>query len=141
MSLVNIRPYVRSQLTSLVFKEWTDGFADDNIPSSILDRSYFMTFGTASEDQTNALDVEVTQEVEVRVYFKGFRNPQAAIDLCLPECESIIAKLCKYTDYTLAGLKQVRFQSLDLEPLQDEQNDNVVRAVFVFEVKVFICLD
>jgi len=141
MSLVNIRPYIRNQMESLAFKEWKDGFADDNIPSSIIDRSYFLGIGTATEDQTNALDVELTQEVELRVYFKGFRDPQGAIDSCLGECEAIIAKLCKFADYTEAGLKQVRFSSMDIEPLTDEQNDNVVRAVFVFEVKDFICCD
>lgn len=135
------RSYFRAQLRELGYAEWTDGFADDNIPSTLLDRSYFLRIGTTSEDETHAQDVEVTQELELRIYFKGFRDPQGAIDESLLASEDVIARLCNYTDYTEAGLKQIRFQSLDIEPLVDEQNDNVVRAVFVFESKVFICLD
>lgn len=141
MSLTLIRPYFRKQMAELGFVEWKDGFADDNIPESLLDRAYFLLIGTTTEDETHAQDVEITQEVELRVYFKGFRDPQAAIDESLLYSEEIISKVCNFTDYTEAGLKRVRFSSLDLEPLADEVNDNVVRAVFVFESKVFICLD
>ena len=141
MSLSLIKPYFRLKMTGLGYQEWADAFPDDNIPASLLDKSYHLTFGSCTEDQTNPQDVEVTQEVNLAVHYKGFRDPATAVDLAMVEVEKIIQALCSLVAAQDFGLKQIRFQSFTVEAMETETQDNVVKVNFVFESLTFICLD
>lgn len=141
MSISLVKPYFRLKLGELGYTEWRDAFPSDNIPANLLDKSYHLRFGTCTEDQTNPTDVEVTQEINLSCFFKGFREPELAVDTAVVEAEKIIQKLCNLSAADDFGLKQVRFQSFSIEPFEDEIQDNVVRLDFVFESMVFICLD
>lgn len=141
MSLTAVRPYFTAQLTALGFTEWKDGFQDDNIPATLLDRSFFQLITNVSGTQTNNDNIEVSTQVEVRCYFKGYNDPFAAYDEAILKSEEVIKSCVNISSQVGTALKGVYLSTMNLEPLEIDNNDNVVRSVLVFEVRIGICLD
>lgn len=127
MGLVDVRAYFRDRLDSLGYTEWTDGFNVENIPSTILDRSYHVESGdistTASNHQPHRFDCPVT----VRLFIKGYLDPKSAIDDSYALCEDILAEVLLPTNRldTANGLSDVQPQGISVRPLT-LQNDNGV---------------
>jgi hypothetical protein len=140
MSLSDVRPYFRTQLDSLAFTEWEDAFQDDNIPSTLMDRAYFQSLVGVTGTETGATHLEMTATVEVRCYFKGYREPAVALDEAIDRSEEVIKACCNTLNQAGTGIKGVYLVSLGLEPLNLDTNDNVVRAVMVFDCRVEVCL-
>lgn len=141
MSLTDVRPYFTNRLTALGFTEWDDAFQDDNIPSTILDRAFFQTLIGVTGETTTALDVELTATVEVRCFFKGYREPVLALNEAIDRSEKVIKSCVNTLNQAGTGIKGVYLNSLGLEPINLDGNDNVVKAVLVFDVRVYLCTD
>lgn len=92
MSLDLIRPYFRAQVSSLGFEEWPDGYGDDNIPATILDRSFHQRLVSVSGTGVNQETIEYLATHSVKVLFKGFNDPASAIDQGIMDAQSIIVK-------------------------------------------------
>jgi hypothetical protein len=140
MSLEAIRPYFTEKLAATGCVEWLDAFAFDNIPSTLLDRSFHQFTGPVTGVQTNNNDVEVEVTVTINVFFKGFNDPRLAIEESLIKAEDIVVACVKFSEQNGTELKGVYFQSLNLSPMQDDVQDNIVRAEMIFTCRVFICL-
>lgn len=143
MSLQAVRPYITSALTGLGYSEHLDPFNDENIPSSLLDNGFHQSMQPISgADKTNSsqgLDVPV----QVKVFFKGFRNPEEALTQSIIKAEEIIAEVTAYKNYAALTppITSVFLDSLAFEPYDLESNDNVIQAVFVFRLVVYICVE
>ena len=141
MSLTHIRPYFTNRLMSLGFTEWDDAFHDDNIPSTIMDRAFFQTLVGVVGETTTSLDVELVATVEIRCFFKGFRNPVSALNDAIDRSQEVIKTCVNTLNQSGTDIKGVYFQTLGLEPLNLDANDNVVKAVLVFDARVYLCTD
>lgn len=138
MSWANVRPYFQGLAESAGFSEWPDGFAFDNIPSNLLDRSYHTTLGPLTGVRQNQTDQETNVDVDVRVFFKGYNNPAEAIDTAISEMESFVKSCVNPATRTeTAGLLNVVFNELTLDPF-DASNDNAIVATAGFTVRVII---
>ena len=137
MSLVQIRPYFRARLNALAYVEWKDGFNFQNIPSTLLNRSYHIETISGSGVSLNQQDQVINQEVSVRVFFKGYRNPQDAIDSAMSSYQEILVSCLAPSNRLTQGFKNVLFSSMQLEPLADS-NDNAVILSLTFTVLVII---
>ena len=140
MSITAIKPYLSSKLKEFGLTEWEDGFGDDNIPSTILDRSFHQRFISASGVSTSQETFEMLIIHSVKIYFKGFNSPAMAIDEALLACQTIIADLLNYSDFMSAGLKGLSLDSFTVEPMDATVNDNIVMAEIVFNIRVFNCI-
>ena len=140
MSITSIKPYFSSKLVTLGFEEWPDGFGDDNIPSTLVDRTFHQRFINASGTKVNQESFEMLVTHQIKVFFKGFRDPAAAIDQGLLESQSLIAELLNLADYSTAGIKGLFFANFTVEPFDDVQNDNLIVATLTFDVLVFNCI-
>lgn len=141
MSITSIKPYFRTQLNTLGLTEWDDGFADDNIPSTLIDGAYFQFINSVTGVQLNNNHLEMSVNHEVRVYFKGFRDPATAIDESVLKCEDIIKAVANIVNQDGTDLKGVYLGNLTIEPLEADNNDNIIRAILTFDVRIFLCLD
>lgn len=136
MSLTLVRPYFRTRLDSLGYSEWTDGFDFENVPETILDRSYHLEIGSMSLIGTNQTLVDIAYPILVRVYLKGFRDPATAIDDAVEAGEGIICDVTKVTNANGQGIKDVQFASFDVLPKDVASNDNIVLLELSFNARI-----
>jgi len=140
MSITLIKPYFTQQLNALGFTEWEDAFGEDNLPSTVIDRSYHQRIVSVSGTAVNQESLEYFIIHEIKVYFKSFNNTDLGVDAALLESESVIVKCCNLPEYSTAGLKGVFLDSLDVSPFDNNVNDNLMVATIQFNVRVFKCL-
>lgn len=140
MSISLIKPYFTQQLNALGLTEWTDAFGEDNLPSTVVDRSYHQRVVTVSGTSINQETLEYLVNHELKIYFKSFNDTDLGVDNALIESESVIVKCCNLPEYSTAGLKGVFLDSMDVSPFDNEVNDNLMVATIQFSVRVFKCL-
>jgi len=139
MSLENVRTYFRSRLDGLGYSEWKDGFAFDNIPETVLDRSYHVFIESISGGPINHTHQDTESEVVVRLFYRGYRMASEAIDDSISGVEAIIADVCKVANRT-ATLLNVIFDTADFNPLNAE-NDNSVFVEMRFSARVILGIE
>lgn len=143
MSLQAVRPYVSARMAGLGYAEHLDPFNDENIPSSLLDNGFHqIMLPISGADKTNSsqgLDVPV----QVKAFFKGFRNPEEALTQSIIKAEEIISDLTFIKNYSslTPPITGVFLDSLSFEPYDEGSNDNIIQAVFVFRFSVYICVE
>lgn len=143
MSLQAIRPYITARLSSLGYVEHIDPFNDENIPSTLLDNGFHQLI----LDITGADRTQVSQGLEVAVqvkcFFKGFRDPNEALTQSIINAESIISEVTLFGNYSTYSppITSVLLDSVAFEPYSLESNDNIVQAVFVFRFIVYTCVE
>jgi len=140
MKLSDVLPFFRSQLNALQYKEWTDSFNFENIPSTILDRRYHLELNDALGVRNNQLDQECNAPVTIRIFFKAFRDTSAARDLAIKKGQEIIETVLKpevrVTDYA-DGIKNIVFDSMLIEDAI-VSNDNITVLTLGFTALVFL---
>src|SRR5690606_922977 len=114
-------------------------FSDDNIPSTIIDRSYHLLLGESSNIKQNQDLIEVLQPVSVKLYIKGFRDTSEGRDRAVQYQEAAIKEALE-TDrrgaaYT--GIKNVLYQGGGLTELSTD-NDNLIRITLNFNCHVIM---
>jgi hypothetical protein len=133
----DIRPYFRSALTSLRYREWTDGFNFENIPSNVLNNTFHIsTPSGARRGAYSQTSQEIEQDVVVRVFFKGFRNPAQAIDRSMEAYQDILEK-CLGADRLGCSIKNVYLNTMQILPLA-QTNDNSVILEVTFSCLIII---
>lgn len=138
MSLTAVRTYFRARMNERTYVEHTDGFNINNIPSTLLHKSYNLLSGPVRPIKQNQEVIEVNSEITVRFFLKGYRKPAEAIDLAIAEEEAIIKSSLNIVNKTLGSLKNVVLISSDRTQL-DETNDNSVVVNMIFSTMVMLC--
>lgn len=141
MSATAVRPYFRARAKELELKEWTDGFAHDNIPSNIINKSFHMEMGVLQGVQRNQLDQQFYFPVIVRIFLKGYRDPASAIDSSILLSENFIKNCCKPENSNTqgTGLINVIFDSGRQLPV-GPSNDNLVMSELNFRAFIELAL-
>lgn len=139
MSLELVRPYFRTRVSALGYTEWTDGFGIDNIPETVLDKSFHITHGAVSPRSRSGQDIVYTVPITVNVFFKGYREVTLAIDEGMGGAEAIVNACIKQANY-VAPIKLVELDTFTVEPYDEVDNDNIVKAEINFNVVVPVCL-
>lgn len=133
-----IRPYFRSKLKELGFREWVEAFNYENIPSTILDRGFHIdtpTGGRRGPYDQNSQEIE--HDCIVRVFFKGHRNPSAAVDVAMASYGDIL-RSCLSSDRLGLGVKNIYLADVNLRPYAPS-NDNLVLLEITFTCLIEIC--
>jgi hypothetical protein len=123
----------------LGYTEHDDGFAVDNIPETILDKSFHVFIETIDGGPINHTHQDTESTVVLRVFFKGYRLVSEAIDNSILSVEEIIFDVCKVANRT-ATLLNVVFNSADFNPLNAE-NDNGVFVEMRFGARVILGIE
>lgn len=136
MSLSNVRGYFIARLDGLGFTEWRDGFFQENIPETILDKSFHVFLESVGGGPINHTHQDTVSSVIVRVFFRGYRDVTEAIDEAISGLETIVKDVCKVSNRT-EELLNVVFDGADFEPL-NVANDNSVLLTIRFGASVVI---
>lgn len=137
MGLIDVRDLFKNKMNSLGYTEWEDEFNIENIPSSILDKSFHVESGdiasTASNHQPYRFDCPIT----LRLFLSGYLKPAEAVDDAFVHCEEILSEILS-PDYRLGSLvHDVSPVTIAVEPLS-ASNDNTVVLVITFNVITFM---
>lgn len=131
-----VRPFFRTQMTGLGFKEWKDGFNFENIPSTLLDKSYHIE--NPSGDRVGSYDQRsqnFEQVVLIRVFFKGYRYPADAIDNAQAQLDNIVDQVLDPRIRIGVKIKNVYLNSWQTLQLA-KSNDN--GAILEMEFRVLL---
>lgn len=136
------RSYFRTRMLALGYREWTDGFNVENIPSTLLSRNKMFHIESPSASRADAFDMEsqdVDQDIVLRVFLKGYRNPADAIDSAMTAKDTIIEDILDSDNRLGAVVKNVYYNNSQINPL-DETNDNAVVLEISFICRIVLCV-
>lgn len=129
-------------MNSLGYKEWTDGFNFDNIPSTLLSRKERMyhieTPTSGRSDSYDMASQDIDQDVVVRVFFKGYRDAASAIDAAMAAKDTILGDVLNAANRT-SVLQNVFYNNGQIIPLNDT-NDNAAILELNFIGRIVLCV-
>lgn len=136
-----IRPYFTTVAKSLGLKEHTDAFYDENIASSVIDKSFHVLLEQGSLSRTDQLLLGMSIPCRVRFWIKGYQTPTQAVTKAEELAEVFIKEACKSSlRLSQACIKNVLPSTVQVEALTDD-NDNVAQATISFNVNGVIVLN
>ena len=140
MSLSQVRTYFKSRIAEIDsdFKEHKDAFNYENIGKTVYNKAYHISYGGV--DSVELLD-EITDDrmnVSVKLFFKGFRDTQTALDTSMDKANLIRLNAVKRVNYYgNTNIKNIIMTTLTPEAL--ESNDNQIIITLNFTVRMAFC--
>lgn len=121
--------YARSRLVVLGYTEWDDGFNSENIPRTLLDRSFHLTLGDCSNRKNSHDNLEIDCPVSVELYRAQNRKPKDLIDTGVGIADTVMADILNAANRLTYGngLMNVTFQTMRVIKSSDS-NDNSLRV-------------
>lgn len=128
MSLSLLIPYVRNKLQGLGYTEHTDEFDGDNIPATVMDKTFKLNPGSLSAQRASSKDYLWTYPLEIEIFFRGYNYPSAAVDGAFVEVEKIMDEVFDIADrYSQSGIRDIYPTGVSFEPFSSD-NDSIVRV-------------
>lgn len=132
--MIEARLYFRNKLNELGYKEWQDGFNFENIPLTLLNKSYHIETNRGTGTRLNQYDLEHEQTLTLRFFLKGYRNPAQAVDEAHVEIEKILKKILLCLDrVTQPRIKNISYNNYLIEKF-DDSNDNSLIVTLEFTI-------
>ena len=133
--MVKFKEYFQTIFKDNGFKEWDDAFNKDNIPSNILNKSYFMSYGINTVE--NSVPLEDNINIEIECFFKGYRKPKETLDKAMELCNSV--RLSILNRESIASFTEVNILAIESvsqipEPL-NASNDNSIVITLEFNLR------
>lgn len=140
MSFITLRTYFEERMSAVDpdFREWEDAFNIENIPSTILDKSWHVRFGPFNYVGSAHTCLSFDCPVSLSVFVKGYRNPKEAVDTALNLADAIITE-CTSPVHRLnqAKIKNVLPRIVDVRELSTT-NDNSAVLEIQFSCEVIL---
>ncbi len=139
MSLYNCRQYLRNAANTIGLKEWADGVNVDNIPSTLINKSYSLGQPSGDSRKLSQTDLECNFDSTIKIFFKGYRDTNTTIDNAVAVVDDLI-KECLSTKKRVAhgfGIKNVFLQGFSLDTIGGS-NDNIIVASVTFRILVIL---
>lgn len=128
MSLASLIPYVRSKMNTLGYSEHRDEFDLENIPSTVIDKTYSIQVESLSVGNKSHVDYEWSFPLSLYVFYKGYNNPSDAMDGAIGEAERIMTELFEIEDrFSVEGIRKIEANGLSFSPMSQD-NDTIIRT-------------
>jgi len=139
MSFTDLHPYFQERMKAVDadFQEWEDAFNVENIPSTIIDKSWHfalqpMIFQTGRTQTC----FKFSCPVKLSVMLKGYRTPKEAVDSGAYYAQAIVNECCKHSvRLNQPHIKNVLPNVIDMRQLS-QSNDNIVVLEITFDCAV-----
>lgn len=141
MSFIDLRPYFKARMKAVdtEFKEWTDAFNIENIPAGILDKSWHFSVGPMNYTGTAQTCLHFQCPITVRLFIKGYREPQKGVDYAMKYADAIVKEVCSPLNrLNQAKIKNVLPNLIDIRELA-QGNDNCAVLELTFDCEVVVC--
>ena len=132
-----VRPFFRTRLKALGFKEHFDAFDTDNVPSTLLDKSFFMSSGGVQGSESDHQVHNFSYPMKVVVFKKGFGKPVQARDDAETIVDTILSDLISPAvrlGTVLKDIVPVRYEISAVSESDDK--DIVIEFEFLVKLKV-----
>lgn len=136
MSLVAIRSYFVDRILEVSpdFKEHTDAFNTENIPANALDKAFHVLCNGLSGESLDHVATNDTVSVQVRLFFRGGRDPISSLNEAQDLANSVRLQAMKPTKIKLlASIRRVFCQGF--QPTALATNDNSFSILLNFTVQ------
>lgn len=121
-------PYVRTKIESLGYKEHVDEYDQNNIASTVINKTFMMTPGTLTSSRSSHQSYEWTFPLEIVIWYKGYLKPSEAVEYAIENVEIVLDELLDVSSrYSVVGLSDIYPESIDFEPIS-ESNDSIIKA-------------
>jgi hypothetical protein len=140
MSFITLRQYFEDRMAAVdsELREWEDAFSIENIPSTILDKSWHIEFGPFSYTGSAHTCLAFDSSASLKVCLKGYRNPKEAVDTALILADAILSEVTDPTKrLNQPKIKNVLPRFVDVRQL-GTSNDNVAVLEIQFNCNVMI---
>lgn len=136
MILSQVRTTIRDRLLDLGYEEWT-GFADVNVPSTELERSFHVSVSGGSGSPLNMHVLKLPNDVKVTLWRKGFNNPVEAQDAGLASIQEVLCDLLNPAVRTTPSYRRIDLESYTLDPIAAD-NDTICKVVINLTVETIL---
>jgi len=135
----DIRSFIKARILAedADFKEWKDGFNRDNIPSTLFNKSFFISYSLPSNIKTDSSWTDDSVSASAELFFKGYINIQDALDSAMNTADNIYRRASNSVNYT-NEIKKVDGVSIIPEPLIS--NDNSIIITITWNIRFIRCL-
>jgi len=135
----NVRDYIKARILAedSDFKEWKDGFNRDNIPKSIFNKAFFISYSLPSNNTSGPSLSDDSVSVQAELFFKGFRSVQDALDDAMDVADNIYRRAPNSANYT-DNIKKI--DGISIVPESLEGNDNAIIITINWNVRIIRCL-
>lgn len=139
MSLDKVRDYFTTRALDLGFKKHYDGFAFDNIGSTVLDRTFHVEAFQLQGQGQNQTDQVFRCPVTVRLFFKGYQKVDDAIKTATIQGQAFVESALSSENRLgrTDGVKNITFDLIQVEPFA-QSNDNFVVCRMEFSASVIL---
>lgn len=137
--LSQVRDYFRSRVSESNpnLKEWTDALNTENVPESLVDKSYHINISNFSGVDKNDSIISYSVPCVVTVWRKGFKDTIGAHDFLLNEANCLILNASQFLKINASeNIRSVNPQSILVEGI-DGSNDNIMKATITFNCVLF----
>lgn len=138
MSFIDLRPYFQARMKTVDsdLREWEDAFSLDNIPSTIIDKSWHIAFDSMTYTGSAHTCHRFNSPITLSVVFKGYRYTNEGVDSALLFADAIV-KECTNPVHRLnqARIKNVLPNQISIREL-GPTNDNVAVLEIRFDCEV-----
>lgn len=137
MSITLIRPLFKTRLELMEFHEHTDGFAQDNIPATILEKAFHIMIRSGNGLTQNQNDQPIEIETTLSLWRDGYADPAAAMAQMEQDIQEVICDIQSSAQRLGSGLHNIVLEGFTIDPISDD-NDNKVKGVIIFQVRVHL---
>ncbi len=137
MSFTDVRSYFRTRMKALGHKEWKDALNFENIPESIQDRTFHIESGTSNVNSQNQQALDVSQDVVVRLFVKGYRDTSGGIDRAISLAQLAICDIVDPDNANGDAIKNVDLVTMDVVERSDS-NDNTIVVEMNYSVRLIM---
>ena len=125
MALAGVLNALNSRMRTTGYTEWKDAFPIDNIPSTILDRSFHIEIGSITSSAAHQSSHVFRMPLTVRVLRRGFKDPGPQRESCMRDADAILSALLapSFRLQIVDDVKDLVPLGIDLDPISSS-NDN-----------------
>lgn len=127
------------------FKEWSDGFNDENIPDTIINKSWHLDFQPTQPISLNQNCFKVDYPIKLKFFLLAGRDVPSGIDSANSLGESIYKECLKHSNRLgITGANDARIininpGSMTIQAVNND-NDNTIRVEIDFICQIIMDL-
>jgi len=129
-----VRTYLSARVLEIDsdFREWDDGFNKENIPSTLLNKSFFIEYEISGVDNSENTFLTDTISTKITLFYKGFRDVKTALDTSMDLTDNIRINILSKAKIGLTSYLNITNSSVVASPI-DESNDNSIAVEMNFD--------
>jgi hypothetical protein len=138
MSLAVVRPFFRTEMKALGYKEHDDAFNVENIPNNILEKGFHLDTESVGGSTSQQLVHPFTYNLKVRAFKKCYKNTVECLDNADLIADEVYGAVLSPSSRYGVAIKDIVPDGYT-PTIYDDSNDNILVVEFNFTIKLIEC--